>query len=83
MKVILKPLFHRGQDCIGIYFEKNAVLQSLIQKKAGGRWSKTNMCWYVPCTGEDFLRLRSALEEKAVMEFEELKKFLLEKKKKK
>jgi site-specific recombinase XerD len=81
MQVILKPLHHRGQQCIGIYFEKNAVLQSLIQKKISGRWSQTNKCWYIPCTGENYLLLKTALENKAELEITELKKFLLEKRK--
>lgn len=79
--IILKPLHHRANDCIGIYFEKNAVLQQAIQKSAGAKWSKTNSCWYLSCTGENYLRLKSALENKAELEIEELRKFLLEKKK--
>ena len=81
MQVILKPLYHRGQSCIGIYFEKNAAIQSAIQKQAGCKWSKTNSCWYMPCIGENYLRLKSALENKAELEISELKKFLLEKRK--
>lgn len=81
MQVILKPLFHRGQECIGIYFEKNGAIQQIIQKKAAAKWSKTNSCWYLPCTGENFLRLKTALENKAELEISELKKFLLEKRK--
>jgi integrase/recombinase XerD len=81
MQVILKPLYHRGQLCIGIYFEKNAAIQSAIQKQAGCKWSKTNSCWYVPCTGENYVHLKTALENKAELEISELKKFLLEKRK--
>jgi len=79
--VILKPLQHRGRQCIGIYFEKNAMIQSAIQKGAAARWSKTHSCWYVPCTGENYLLLKTALENKAELEISVLKKFLLEKKK--
>ena len=78
--VTIKPLQHRGLECIGIYFEKNALLQQSIQKEAGARWSKTNTCWYIPCNGENYLRLKTALESKAELEITELKKFLLEKK---
>jgi site-specific recombinase XerD len=81
MQVILKPLFHRRQECIGIYFEKNGLLQSIVQKEAGAKWSKTYTCWYVTCTGENYLRLKSALENKAELDVAELKKFLLEKRK--
>ena len=79
--VILKPLFHRRQECIGIYFEKNGELQSILQKEAGAKWSKTYGCWYVTCNGENYLRLKTALENKAELEIEELRKFLLEKRK--
>ena len=77
----LKPLYHRGNNCIGIYFEKNEVLQHVIQKSAGAKWSKTNCCWYLSCTGENYIRLKSALENKAELEIDELRKFLLEKRK--
>ena len=79
--VILKPLQHRGQECIGVYFEKNVAIQSAIQKQAFCKWSKTNGCWYLPCTGENYLHLKTVLENKAELEINELKKFLLEKKK--
>ncbi|MGN6539961.1 MAG: tyrosine-type recombinase/integrase [Ginsengibacter sp.] len=79
--VILKPLHHRGQECIGIYFEKDAILQKAIQKDAGAKWSKSNVCWYVQCTGENYILLKTALENKARLETDELKKFLLEKRK--
>jgi len=79
--VILKPLYHRRQECIGIYFEKNGVIQSAIQKQASCKWSKSNSCWYVLCTGENYLRLKTALENKAKLEIAELKKFLIEKRK--
>ena len=81
MQVILKPLYHRGQSCIGIHFEKNVAIQSAIQKQAGCKWSKTNSCWYLPCTGENYLLLKTALENKAELVISELKKFLLEKRK--
>lgn len=81
MKVILKPLYHHGEECIGIYFEKNGQMQSAIQKQAGCKWSRTNSCWYVSCTGENYRRLKSAFENKAELEITELKKFLLEKRK--
>ena len=81
MHVILKPLFHRRQQCIGIYFEKNPVIQSAIQKKGFCKWSKTHSCWYTACTGENYLRLKSALENKAELKIDELRKFLLEKRK--
>jgi len=78
--ITVKPLHHRGKEYIGIYFKKDLLLQQSIQKAAGAKWSKTNMCWYIPCDGQNYLRLKAALEDKAELEITELKKFLLEKK---
>jgi site-specific recombinase XerD len=78
--VILKPLQHRGQECIGIYFEKNVLIQSLIQKQAGARWSKTNSCWYVPLAKDNYTRLSDTIKETAIINAESLKKYLLQKK---
>lgn len=79
--VILKPLQHRGDECIGIYFQKNAVIQLLIQKQAGAKWSKTNSCWYVPLSKENYEKLCQALKELAILNKDSLRKYLSEKKK--
>jgi site-specific recombinase XerD len=78
--VILKPLQHRGQESIGIYFSKNAAIQSLIQKKVGSRWSRTHTCWYIPLSKDNYEQLAKALSGKAVLKNDELKKYLLKKK---
>lgn len=53
-EVVLKPLQHRGMECIGIFFENSPTLNGLIQKNAGAKWSQTNKCWYVPLSKENF-----------------------------
>lgn len=78
--ITLKPLQHRGQECIGIYFERNVILQSAIQKEADSRWSKTHKCWYITCTRGNYLLLKTALADKAILETGELKTFLTERK---
>ncbi len=50
--VTLKPLHHRGQECIGIYFENSSKLNGAIRKGAGAQWSQTHKCWYVPLSGK-------------------------------
>jgi site-specific recombinase XerD len=79
--IVLKPLNHRGQECIGIYFERNALLQSLIQKQAECRWSKTNSCWYAPLSKSNYAQLAKTLQGKAELKIDELRKYLLDKKK--
>jgi len=78
--ITLKPLHHRGQECIGIYFERNTLLQSLIQKQANGRWSRTQRCWYLPLSKSSYEQLAKTLSGKAVLQKEELKQYLLQKK---
>src|SRR5665647_3655466 len=78
--VVLKPLQHRGQQCIGIYFAQNANLQHYIQKQAEARWSRTHKCWYVPYTQQNYGQLARALSGKAILETDALKAFVIEKK---
>jgi len=79
--IVLKPLYHRGKEHIGIYFERNALIQSLIQKQAGGRWSKTQKCWYVSLSKDAYQNLTKVFNNKAVVKNDELREYLLEKKK--
>ena len=78
--VILKPVYHREQECIGIYFSKNAIIQSLIQKHVGARWSKTCACWYAPLSKGIYEELVHALKGKAILHDDDLKQHPLIKK---
>ena len=80
-EVVLKPLQHRGNECIGIYFEKSPRLNGAIQKHAGARWSQTNKCWYVPLSKENYNKLAGALKGVADIEQSALRQYLADKKK--
>ncbi len=80
-EVVLKPLQHRGIECIGIYFEKSSTLNGAIQKHAGARWSQTNKCWYVPLSKENYNKLVFATKGLAVIEQAALHDYLANKKK--
>ena len=71
-EVILKPIQHRGEECIGIYFEKSAFIQNLIQKNAGAKWSRTKMCWHIPNNAESLQSLNAALESKVIVQMAEV-----------
>jgi site-specific recombinase XerD len=73
-------LQHRGKECIGIYFEKNVAIQSAIQKSVSAIWSKTNRCWYISLSKENYQQLANILKGKADLKNEELKKYLVGKK---
>lgn len=78
--VTLKPLFHRGQECIGIYFEKNYSLQKIIRTLKGIKWSQTNKCWYMSCLREHFENLKKILPANSILETKELKTYLEQRK---
>jgi site-specific recombinase XerD len=82
-KVILKPIYHRNADCIGIYFKKNDRLQNAIQNEVSAKWSHTKSCWYVTLSEKNYKLLAAALLGKAIVETGELRKHLIEKKKSK
>src|ERR1700690_677059 len=78
--VTLKPLFHKGAECIGIFSPQNATLNYYFQKKAGAKWSRSNKCWYMPCTEKNYEMLVKALRGVAAIDAAELKKYLIERK---
>lgn len=80
-KVILKPLQHRNQECIGIFFENCPTLNGAIRKNAGAKWSQTNKCWYVLLSKENYNKLFFALKGKAEIEQSALHTYLADKKK--
>ena len=77
----LKPLHHKGQDCIGIYFPIIFSLNNRVQKIEGSRWSSTHKCWTIPCTKQHFKNLETTLKNEALLETVELKKWLEQRKK--
>jgi len=75
-KVVLKPLKHRDQECIGIYFENNSKINGVIRQKAGARWSQTQKCWWVPLSRENYNQLFFALKGLAEIELSALHEYL-------
>ena len=65
--VTLRPLRHKGRDCIGIYFEILFRLQAALQGTGLVRFSATHKCWYAPYSPENLSRILSVLEGKALV----------------
>jgi len=80
-EIILKPLFHRQQERIGIYFENYSSINNVIRKQAGAKWSKTKKCWHLPLNKESYDKLFLALKGLATIDPAPLRKYLQEKKK--
>ncbi len=79
--VELKPIFHRGQQCIGIYFTRDKDLQTLVQRVEDCKWSKTKTCWYIPLSKSNYQSLSLIFKNKALLQTDVLRKYLESKKK--
>ncbi|MEO6546555.1 MAG: tyrosine-type recombinase/integrase [Ferruginibacter sp.] len=80
VKITLKPLQHRNQECIGIYAEARVSVNNAVHKKAGAKWSQTNRCWYIPLSKEHYDQLRLALTGIAEIDNAALHQYLTDKK---
>ena len=74
-KLVIKPLQHRGLQWMGIYCNSSPALNKLIMK-AGGVWSRTHGCFYLPCTKEAYALLGGAVSGIAQIEHDAPKKWL-------
>lgn len=78
MKIItLKVLTHHKQECIGIYFTNDKVLNLAIRKLPFVKWSQTNKCWYVPLGKDSVAAITMAAGNIAVIDTSNLNAFLL------
>jgi site-specific recombinase XerD len=80
-KIELKPLQHRGTECIGIYFEINSKIQGALQKTGVVKFSISNKCWYTPLNKENYNKIAFALKGLAILEQSALHQYLVNKKK--
>ncbi len=78
--VILNPFYHRGEECIGIFFNPNKTLTGIIKKIPFAKWSRTHHCWYIPCTKEDYIHLSNALQNEATIQKDALRVYLQQRK---
>lgn len=77
MKIVcLKFLFHRNEECIGIYFAKDPALQKILQSAVSARWSKTHICWYVPLNEENYRKISASLSGKVKLDVSALREHL-------
>ena len=81
-EIILKPLYHREQECIGIYFQINFKIQGALRKTGVVKFSSTNKCWYAALSKENYNKIAFALKGFATIEQTALHQYLADKKKK-
>ena len=80
-KITLQPLQHRNQECIGIYVKANTKINNALNKKAGAKWSRTQCCWYIPLSRQNYDLLREVLTGIAEIDNTALHQYLANKKK--
>jgi integrase/recombinase XerD len=73
--ITLAPLFHRGAEYIGIFFNHNRQLNALLKQIEKVRWSRTHRCWYLPLQKQCYLALKKLLF-KYELDTEALKAYL-------
>jgi integrase/recombinase XerD len=79
--ITLKPLLHRNQECLGIFFKRNTGLEKVIRLQNEVRWSKTQACWYIPLSEGGYLQLVKDVRDKAAIDNIALQHYLQTKKK--
>ena len=80
-QISLKPLHHREQECIGIYFPVNYKINGALQKAKAARFSNTHKCWYTPLSKDNYNKLVFAVRGLATIEQSALHEYLIKKKK--
>ena len=78
--VTLHPFYHRGEECIGIFFHPDKTLTAIVKKIPKAKWSRTNHCWYIPCIRDDYIQLSNALQNKATIQKDALHLYLQQRK---
>ena len=53
-----KPIKHKGENRIAVYFDKNTELIARIKQVEGARWSQQNTVWHIPDTAENRERFK-------------------------
>jgi integrase/recombinase XerD len=79
--VTLKPLLHRHQECIGIFYAKHTGLEKTLRKLPALKWSKTQACWYIPLTETGYKTLVTHLKDVVPVDNSALRQYLQTKKK--
>lgn len=55
-----KPIVHKSEKRLAVYFEKNVDLIARIKQIEGARWSQQKILWHIPDTDENRIRFNIA-----------------------
>ena len=74
--VTLKAIVLHDTDRIGVFFERDIILNKIVRKHTEARWSKTFQCWHVPINKASYERLAFVLAGKVIIDKSELAGYL-------
>src|SRR5262245_62194562 len=78
--VILRPFYHRDQECIAILFPFDDAVKQVVRKLSNIRWSKTHKCWWLPLDNRNVEKIKIALQKIALVDDEPLREYFSKKK---
>ncbi len=73
--ITIKPIDYKGEKVIGLYFEKDIQLNTLLQKTVSAKWSRSEKCWYMECSKEICNKLADALKGIAILKSDEIRAY--------
>ena len=73
--IVLKSIFHRGQQCIAIYSKPETKIIKILKEVLRARWSKTNTTWYLISTRENYFKIINAFKDVAIVNDQRLEEF--------
>ena len=77
--ITLKPLQHRNEECIGLYFANNSSINKIVKKQQGVRWSHTQRCWYLPLNDDAYQAFKKCIHSIAKLDITALRQYLQKK----
>jgi integrase/recombinase XerD len=78
--ITLKPLIHRKQECLGIFFARHVQLEKAVRRLADIKWSSSNCCWYIPLSKNGYATLVASVKNVAQVDNSVLRTYLQQKK---
>ena len=72
----LKPLLHKGEEQIGIFYPNSNELNGIVRRIKGVKWSQSNRCWYVGLNKENLETVAKLLENYGMVDAQHLHAYL-------
>ena len=75
MNAELIPFFHRGGEQVAVRITQTVVVNDILKKIKGARWSLTHLCWYYAWSIEVVQKIETALLPVATISKEKLEAY--------